>query len=649
MSEDRFKQARKSLIDRQNQRQFEDDDFGDEATAMVNLSSLPPMQNDAPGDEATEMFSIDAYGNPKPSGAGPGVQVQGHGPQSGGYGQPPQSGGYGQPPQSGGYAQPGSSPGLVIGQSQEPEGATQFLNIAELAAGAPAPSEQNTQFVDINALQAGAGVSNSNSVENDPVLKQEYAYGPENIQSGELTLIFAQNRMGRQVVLKRIWEGDVNTMPFEISQRCMMLDQIKHPHLLGITGMLASPSGAWVEMPMPSGYQLTNVLAQNGPQNPELVVQWVNQIAQALAHIHQFQFVYANLTTDSVWVQDDGNIMIEPFDIVAFQDRGNLGPFGPPELNIPPQQRQVYPATDVYSLAAVCVAMLSGYPLNLAITPQLPAPFSGACIQGLQQDPAQRIATPADFAAALAPQKGSGGKGIKGIPPEHRMKVGIGVFALIAVLVLGIGYVSQQKPKPKPVAGPDIAVAPPDNLEEPTPNTENAAGEDAPAEDPKPGLPEGLAKETDPRVAVTLSYETNPLPPEETADAPVEKDQERADNARKVAQEAVKGINRLTRKSQQEQYSIALEKMAEAIRYSELTDEDKKFIEDLYDASLVKEIRKESVEQVRNSIKDDKISAARLYYQQLSKIDPGADQQGFFNRNKLLKAVKVERTEEPSP
>jgi len=614
MSEDRFKQARKSLIDRQNQRQFDDgEDFGDEATAMVNLSSFPPLNpQQGPGDEATEMFSIDAYGNPKPQDAHGGVQT------------------------SANYGSPGSSQGLVIGQSYESEGATQFLNIADLAAGAPPPpSDQNTQFVDINALQAGAGISNEDSVENDPVLKQEYLYGPENVrEEGDITLIFAQNRMGRPVVLKRVWKGNVDSMHPEVRQRCMMLDQIKHPNLIGITGMLPTPTGAWVEMPMPTGYQLTNVLAQNGPQNPELVAQWATQIAQVLAFIHQFQFVYANLTTDSVWVQEDGSILLEPFDIIAFQDRGNLGPFGPPELNIPPQQRQVYPSTDVYSLAAVTVACLAGLPLNLMVAPQLPPPFALPCTQALQQDPTLRVPTPADFAQALvaAPAKAKG----RGIPPEHRMKAVIGAVALVGAIAMGVAFQMQNKPPPRAAKGGDeIAI----NSGDAEPEAEPVVLEN---------LPEGLTVERDPRLTITTSYSKNPAEQDESV-VPEPKDQGRADAARAAARDAIKNVPRLTRQSQQQQYTIALEKMTEAVRLSSLTEEDKAFIADLNKAATVQQIRKESVDQVRNAIKEDKVSAARLYYQTLGKIDPKANEQGFFNRNKSLRATTVKRAEEPSP
>lgn len=603
MSEDRFKQARKSLIDRQSQRQ-NDDDFGDEATAMVNLGSISKPASHQ-NDEATEMFTMDAYGNASAN--------RGSNP----YG-----------------ASPSSAGNLVIGQTHEPEGATQFLNIADLAAGAPsAPSEQNTQFVDINALQAGAGVANTMSVETDPVLKQEYQYQPESVQTGDFTLIFAQNRQGRPVVLKRIWEGDVATMPMEVRQRCMMLDQIKHPHLIGITGMLTSPTGAWVEMPMPTGYQLTAVLGQNGPQNPDLVKQWVTQIAQVLSHIHQFQFVYANLTTDSIWIQENGSIMLEPFDIVAFQDRGNLGPFGPPELSMPPQHRQVFPSTDVFSLAAVTVAALSGLPLNVMVTPNLPGGFAAACMQALQQDPGARIPTPAAFAESLAgpPPKKSGG----GIPPEHRMKIAIGAVAVVGVVVLGVLSMQKSGPPPNPDQNGAQAMGQTEVVDD-TPIDTSA-------------LPEGLQLERDPRLTITLSYLTNPLPAEEVTARPIKKDPEAADAARKAARDALKGIERFTRQSQQQQYDLALQKMTEAVRLSSLTDEDRAFLADLNKASIVQTIRRESTQQVRDALKDDKMSAARLYYQQLEKIDAKAEHLSFFTRNKNARATKVVRPDAAPP
>src|SRR5690554_6445878 len=82
MSDDRFKQARRSLIDRNNQRRHQggdgmaDDDFNeDEKTLMVSIDSVPggpvppPARHAAPSeddfeDAATQMVDISEFQRP---------------------------------------------------------------------------------------------------------------------------------------------------------------------------------------------------------------------------------------------------------------------------------------------------------------------------------------------------------------------------------------------------------------------------------------------------------------------------------------------------------------------------------------------------------------------------------------------------------
>ncbi|MEZ4458922.1 MAG: hypothetical protein R3E66_04195 [bacterium] len=620
MSEDRFKQARRSLLDRQNQRQDGfDDDFEDEATAMVDLGSVrsgghsAPVghtpsypQSAPPGDDATEMISVSSY-NP-PSAPQPSFQPS-HSPQP-------------STPQ-----QPARAP-VVIGEAAG-EGATAFIDIAALAAGGPPTPEKeggNTEFIDISQLQAGAGVHNSMSVEQDPVLLQSYAFGPESIQRGEFTLIFANDATGRPVVLKRIWEGDVNTMPMELRQRVAMLDQIRHPRLIGLTGMFSSPTGAWVELPRPGGYRLTDVLAGRGPQPVELVTQWAQNIAEVLGFVHQFQFVYANMTTDAIWVQDDGNIFVEPFDILTFENRGNLGVFGPPELNFPPQQRQVFPSTDVYSLAVLCVAALTGLPVNLGNVAQLPKPFSDICARSIQQNPLERIATPAEFGAALV---GKASKGSKGAKPQLNMKIVIGGVAAVGVLVLLAGVLLKSDPPPPPVD--DVAVT--DTTAQTAAQT---AGQTAAQLAP---LPEGLTVQADPRVTVIESLRTSPVVETEAQT----KDPEAADRLRQEARAALTGIERINDTAKREKYTEALNKLTAAVRASEMTDEDRAFLSSLFEQKIVRELREQKLKEVQEALDKGSVGSTKLGYSGLEALDPDAAYLGFFNRNKTVKIQPVTR------
>lgn len=719
MSDDRFKQARRSLIDRHNQRQQQQDgwddqgdsfdDFEDEATALVDMN--PPRPNSpqfAPppnfeGDEKTEMISLDSsfdqqQHQPQQQDPG-GVQMRTHSgvqPSYDGFGgqQPPQ--GYGQnpsqhhqyqqpqqhhqpqhqqhqqpqhhhqhpqqqenypPPSDAELRQASPNQSLVIGDAAGYEGNTQFLNLDDFADGASftpddtaAGYEGNTQFVNINALQAG-GPPEQMSVESDPVLREQYQFGPESIQEGEFTLIFAQNMEGRPVVLKRIWEGDPDGMPMPVRQRIQALDQIRHPRLISLNGMLASQTGAWVEINRPPGYRLTDIVHQNGPQPQETVVEWMKQAAEILHAVHQQQFVYANLTTDAIWVQDDGTVILEPFDVLAFEHRGNLGAFGPPEMNFPPDQRQIYPASDVYSLAAVMVATLTGLPLNLGEVASLDKKLSGAAMTCLQQNPQERPQTMVDFVEHL--EKG-GGAGASGLDFKFLL---IGV-AVIGLAGLGVAYYLQQQraaaPPPPQIAkkGPaqdgNNAVVPAVDgtnaaalLGSTNAGGTNAGGTNQAADTATAEAPGQI--EQDPRLTINKSFQLNP--PAQGEDQVPEPDSAEAEAMRAEARELIDGIEKLVPDQQRDKYAQAMQKLAAAIRLSGgPTPADEKFLRDLFARDDVKEIQNDYFERVNKNLMDERVSRAKSIYPQLASIDATANEMEFFNRNKNVGVKRIERS-----
>lgn len=705
MSEDRFKQARRSLIDRHNQRQQQGDgggdwdDFEDEATAMVNLDGHPqfaPPPNFAGDDEDefdehTEMISLDQAFNSRPpssgvqmrthSGVQPsydafGGQRPGFGNQPGSVGsqqsfspQAPQPNSFGSPQ---GYSPPPTEPGhdiahanpnqsLVIGDSGGYDGNTAFVNLNDFAAGAEtftpdstaAGYEGNTQFVNITALQAGAAAGGQMPVEQDPVLHEGYQFGPESVQHGETTLIFAQNQAGRPVVLKRIWEGDPNGMPMPLRQRVAALDQIRHPRLIGLNGMVASQTGAWVELSRPAGYRLTDILQQNGPQPKEAALEWARQAADILGLVHQQGFVYANLTTDALWIQDDGTVILEPFDILEFEHRGNLGVFGPPEMNFPPEQRQLYPATDVYSLAAVIVAAMAGLPLNLGAVQSMDKKLSAALTKALQQNPQERPQTVSDFVDLLGKRRG--GKGAKG-----GGKKGLDMkFLLVAVAVLGTAglgtmfYLKQQRQAAAAAAaaqqqeqGGTNGAATAQNAAVVAGTTGTAGTNGAAPTAAATAVAAVGAFEEDPRLKVKTSLRFNPVPEASTEAAP-DPDNSQAKAKRVEAREALDGIDRLTDRGKRDRYSNALQAMAKAIRLSGgASPEDEKFLAELLQNKEAAEIQKEYYEKIDKGLRESNVSRVKSIYPQLAAIDADSDEVDFFIK---VKTVGIRDLSGPKP
>lgn len=698
MSDDRFKQARRSLLDRQNQQQRDQgpndtfgDEFEDEATALVDLNKVEQQASEQAGnhppppgmsDDKTEMMSLDelqrgaAQQRDQPRGDHPSLMI-GDGGGLGQEQQPPEpanphsnqptapsfdtgegnvqsSSSFGAGSQSGptqgGQGQGGQAHGgpsgaapVVIGDTDDFEGSTQFINLSEFAEESgpqltpddhEAGYDGNTQFVNLAELQAGAAQLDQAgpTIENDSILKQGYQFSAESIQRGEFSLIFAQNAMGKPVILKQIWEGDSAQMPVEVRQRVAALDQIRHPRLVALNGMLASETGTWVELDRPPGYRLTDIVQQNGPQPKDNVMEWMRQVGEVLSTVHARGFAYANLTTDAVWVQEDGSVVLEPFDVLTFENRGNLGVFGPPELNMPPQQMVLSPATDVYSLACVMTAALTGLPLNLSAVQQLEKPLPEAITHAIQQDPGQRTPNVEAFF-----EEASGGSG--GLP-DIDIKIVIGAVALLGVLVVGGLYATQGSNQPAPAPGPGPA-----EPAEPAEPFQKPNGEPIAAVAEPPG--EVFRHES---INVKTSFVIKPETAVDDGSGLPDPSEVNPDELRIEAREEVDSAKGLVKKMQREKYRNALEKMTIAVRLSEMTEEDEAFISDLLDKDVVEEMRKETHERIDKAFQEDNLSSVKTLYPKLAGQELEVTDLRFFTDNKTVGVTKLRRDgAEPEP
>lgn len=718
MSDDRFKQARRSLIDRNRQRQQQDgsgepgdDEFHeDEKTLMVNVNELqqgggnqqqgssnPPPRSSTPpprgagqggqgahsgfddeddfADAATQMVDINDLGG-APGGVGGGVDestapsrdalsVGGASPSVGGAS--PASGPHGG--QHGGGPQGGDQQVFAPGGSGGYEGKTDFINIADFAdANAEfAPDSQSagyegkTEFVHIDALQgapggpggpAGQPASPQASVANDPLLRQSYQFSPQSIQQGEVTLIFAQNPLGKQVVLRQVWAGDATQMPAEMRQRIARLDALGHPRLVKLNGVVATQTGLWADLAKPEGYRLSAVLQQHGPQDRDNVATWMEQVAEILDLIHGQGLLYGNLTPDAIWIQEDNSIVLEPFDLLSFENRGDLAPYGPPEMKRPPQDRQLSAATDIYSLAAVGAAALTGLPFNPDKLGGLEdEKLANKLRAAMSDNPGERP----ESAGALAESIGSGGFSLDSLnfnPAEMDIKV----VAVIAVLLLGgfAGYMYWNQQQAKKAAARRAQAqaaqqAPGEQAGSEPAAAQNGSGEAAAADGAEAAMVAAPGEvQDDPRLKIHSSYRKNPPAEEAQEELTGQKALDEALAKREAAKDHMKKAEDLaSRQDRLEEYTAALENITTAIRLrgGEPTEEDQKVLDDLHSEKLVRTYIDEVRKRVENSIDEGNAGDARFAYKRLSSIDYRARATGFFDHNASPKVVTVHEPE----
>jgi len=550
-----------------------------------------------------------------------------------------------------------------MGDTGDFEASTQFVNIADLAAGPPAGpgpgpgpgqsvgvasadatqmvdinafqsgpvvdhgggGEESTQFVQLEALQQGAMApqgSNVGAIEQDPMLRNHYQFGAQDIQRfGQHTLIFAQNTAsGQAVVLKRIWEGDPSQMPGWMRQRVQQLENIRHPKLAAMNGSFVSNSGAWVELQRPPGARLTNMLQQQGPQPEAVIFPLMTQAIEVIETVHANQVLYANLTTDAIWV-NEGQVMLEPFDALMFEHRGDLGPYGAPEMRMPPEQRPVTPATDVYSLAMVTIASCKGAP-----DPSLIAHFGDASVQtALAQALEPNFqARAGDFSALKAAM--GGGKAAKAGPNIDPKQLILGAVTLIALLGVGSMFL--------PSSG--------NQGQAENPSASLPQRPEVPQKEPKTSAPGKVVD--DERIAIVTSYQFNP-PSEDDQDGSKEEIEQDLDKAAELVKEAKDKFNaakKYSKNDAREEYRNAMFDLRKAVdlegTYSE---ENRALLAEFLARGEVLEYWEERNKLVEERLLESNEGGAATAYRTLTAINPEANSIDFFEKNKKFKVELI--------
>ena len=182
-------------------------------------------------------------------------------------------------------------------------------------------------------------------------------------------------------------------------------------------------------LPMKS---LSTLLAQNGPIDTLRVSRYLDQISAALEYTHQQAVLHGNLTTDCIFLKQDGSLLVADFGVMRILDIGarfivpdtRESAYGIGMASAPAPERILGQAvdsyTDVYALGAVLYRMLTGHrvfrgksreeivqqhlhaPIPSLATwrKDLPQELDGIIARALAKEPAQRFRQPGALANA---------------------------------------------------------------------------------------------------------------------------------------------------------------------------------------------------------------------------------------------------------
>lgn len=225
-----------------------------------------------------------------------------------------------------------------------------------------------------------------------------------------------------------------------VQQEANRIASLEHRHILPLVdyathSAVNDPTGSsWPYLvspyfPMKS---LSKQLAQKGPIDLVLASRYLDQIASALEYAHQQGVLHRNLTTECIFVRQDGDLLVADFGVIRMLDTGarsatagtTKGVYGMNESSAPAPElilgQTVDTYTDVYALGAVLYRMLTGHRVFRGKTTEeifqqhlqapipslatwrndLPAGLDDVIARAMAKEPEQRYRQPGEFANA---------------------------------------------------------------------------------------------------------------------------------------------------------------------------------------------------------------------------------------------------------
>lgn len=315
--------------------------------------------------------------------------------------------------------------------------------------------------------------------------------------------------LGRSVAVKVLDESRARDPRFveAFRREARAAAALHHPNVVSVFDSGQEDGLRYIVMERIRGRTLREVLAEEGPLEPDRAVAIAGQIAAALAAAHHQGLVHRDIKPGNVMLTQDGSVRVMDFGIARAVDEESRtgGMVLGTATYLPPEQargRGVSPAGDVYSLGCVLYEMLTGRPPFVGENPvatvcrhvsEVPVPPSevvdgippaleALVLRAMAKEPERRFRDGRRFGGALAaaalhvapdgaaldtaPVSLPGGARRHRLPvhPLRRFPVGVfGVGVILAVaLLISPTFISSRAPSPPARAGVPAEVEVPD-------------------------------------------------------------------------------------------------------------------------------------------------------------------------------------------
>jgi serine/threonine-protein kinase len=257
---------------------------------------------------------------------------------------------------------------------------------------------------------------------------------------------------------------------------------LHHAHILPLHDSGEADGLVYYVMPYIDGESLRDRMDRDTQLPVEEAVRIAREVADALDYAHRQGVIHRDIKPDNIMLHD-GHVVVADFGIALAASRSEDSTrmtetgmsLGTPHYMSPEQamgDREIRASSDVYALACVLYEMLMGEPPFTGPTAQaivakvmtdepaglsihrksIPPHVESAVLMGLEKLPADRFATAAEFAAALAGATTAGTSAhvvsaAASRGPWRAVAIAAGVVALVAV-AFGVWAWRRQSPQP---------------------------------------------------------------------------------------------------------------------------------------------------------------------------------------------------------
>jgi TPR repeat protein len=183
---------------------------------------------------------------------------------------------------------------------------------------------------------------------------------------------------------------------------------LSHPNIVTVLDLASDAKGPFLVMELLGGTDLQAHVAANGPMSVDKVRGIAAQICKALQRVHEAGLVHRDIKPSNILLQPDGSVKLLDFGLVQAEDGGLLSQvgvgMGTLDYAAPEQQEDASKAdarSDQYSLGMTLYFLCAGKRPRIVRETELPAELKVPILRMLEDDPASRFPTIADFSAAL--------------------------------------------------------------------------------------------------------------------------------------------------------------------------------------------------------------------------------------------------------